>query len=122
MARKILILDDEEGIRDFLGTFFRDKGYTVYAAEEGSVALAIIEKESPHLMLLDLKMPSMGGMDVFRQAKRLKRDIQVIIITAMDDRRMRRYARRLGVIEYILKPFSLSYLNDLIEAKVCFPA
>lgn len=114
MKYKILIVDDEPGIRDFLRTFFQEKGYEVITVGDGESALSLIKKEDPHLMLLDLKMPSMDGEDVLKQAIRLKRDLKVVIITAMEDRKMRRYARRLGVLGYILKPFSLTYLHEVI--------
>ncbi len=109
---KVLLVDDEE---DFVRTMaermeMRELGSDV--ALDGEQALRMLEEELPDVMVLDLRMPGMGGMEVLRQVKEQYPDIAVIIMTGHGSDEEEAEARRLGAFEYLRKPVDF---NDLME-------
>jgi DNA-binding response OmpR family regulator len=117
MRWKILVVDDEEDIRRFLGTVLKEKGYEVLLAAEGEEALALAGRERPHLVLLDIMMPAMDGWEVLR---RLKADahtarIPVAVVSARTEVRARALSEGAGVADFVEKPFSLHDLLRRIE-------
>ena len=115
---KLLVADDETKIAKILETFFTERGYQVLLANDGTSALDLIQRERPHLILLDLRMPGPSGLEVLKEAKRLDETIKVIIITALDDQELMSQARELGASDYVIKPFSLDYLQNEVLAKI----
>lgn len=115
---KLLVADDETKIAKILQTFFTERGYEVHLANDGTTALECIRRERPHLILLDLRMPGPSGLEVLKAAKQLDETIKVIIITALDDQQLMSQARELGASDYVIKPFSLDYLQNEVLAKV----
>src|SRR3989338_6279988 len=115
---KLLVADDETKIAKILETFFKERGYEVFLAHDGTSALECIRRERPHLILLDLRMPGPSGIDVLKAAKELDATIKVIIITALDDQQLMTQARELGASDYVIKPFSLDYLQNEVLAKI----
>ncbi|MBN1585991.1 MAG: response regulator [Candidatus Omnitrophica bacterium] len=117
MAR-ILVVDDEETLCDFLGNFFLKKGCEVSKANNGEQALQAIDKSEPHMILLDMRMPGMSGMDVLRTLRERGQEIPVIALTAVDNDMVMDEAKQFGVIDYITKPFSLDQLEDLVLSRL----
>ena len=115
---KMLIVDDEIEICDFLKNFFTEKDYKVSIAINGEEALEEIKKNSPQVLLLDIRMPGLSGLDVLKQARELNKDLKVIMITAVENKEMMQLARKLGASDYITKPFSLNYLETNVLEKV----
>lgn len=114
-AQRILIVDDEEDVRLFLADFLGERDFAVETAKNGLEGLEKVKSWKPDTVLLDIMMPGMDGMDCLEAIKKWDSKISVIMITAMkDDDRIAR-AAELGAFEYILKPFSLSYLESQIE-------
>lgn len=111
---KILILDDEKGLCEHLEEFFKYRGYTVFAATNGKDAISIIKKEKPQILLLDIKMKGISGLDVLKKAKEGNTNVKAIMITAMDDETTKRQAKQLGADEYLTKPFNYDTLEKLI--------
>lgn len=111
---KILVLDDEKGTCEQLLEFLGYRGYRVFGALKGEEALAILERERPEIMLLDVKMPGIDGLDVLSQAKEKYPDIKVVMITAVRSPEARRQALAMGADEYIVKPFSYESLESCI--------
>jgi len=111
---KILILDDEEGICEQLGGFFKYRGYKVLSATNGKDAIAIIKKENPEILLLDIKMAGIDGLEVLKKAKKENADVKAVMITALDGEETKSQAKELGADEYITKPFSYDVLEKLI--------
>jgi DNA-binding response OmpR family regulator len=103
---KILIVDDEPGIRDSLSDVLVQEGYQVVAAENGENAINLIENEQFDLMLLDIMMPGMSGVDVLRVTHRKVPDLKVILLTAHGTLETAVEALRLGAHDYLLKPAS----------------
>ena len=112
---KILVIDDEEGIRDLLDTLLRRKGYDVVLAESGPKGLEIFRRERPDVVVLDLKMPGMDGFTVLRQVRSLNPSQPVIILTGAGTAETEQQVRALGVTEYVEKEFSLHLLGDSLK-------
>jgi len=107
---KILVVDDEAEIRSLLGAILQSKGYQAVAAEDGAAALQQIPRERPDVILLDLMMPRMSGMDALPEIKRLDPEMPVIICTAHADLATAVQAMKLGAYDYLTKPFDVELL------------
>lgn len=116
--KKILVVDDEHDICDFVKTFFSDRGYVVFNALNGEEALSIVKTEKPDIVLLDVKMPGMDGMATLKHIKDIDRDIVVIMVTALEDQDKMNEAYRLGAADYITKPLVLDYLEGAVEKNI----
>jgi two-component system OmpR family response regulator len=112
---KVLVIDDEQGIRDLLDTLLRRKGYDVIVAESGQKGLECFRRERPDVIVLDLKMPGMDGLTVLRQIHSLDPKTPVIILTGAGTAEMEQQVRALGVTEYVEKEFSLHLLGDALK-------
>ena len=111
---KILVLDDETGTCEQLRDFFSYRGYKVFGATEGEEAVSIIKKEKPQILLLDIRMPGINGLEVLKQAKEINDKAKVVIITALAEEDKKSEALKLGADEYIAKPFSYEKIEGLI--------
>ena len=103
---RILIVDDEEIMRESLTDWLKEDGYEVLAVEDGFKGLEAIQAGSWSVMLVDLKMPKMDGLEVLREVKRLQLNIPVIIITAYATVDTAVAAMKEGAYDYIIKPFN----------------
>lgn len=107
LMNRILIIDDEESIRDLLTDFLKNKGFEVVSAPNGMSGIALLKEEKFDLFLLDLMMPDMGGLDVLKELSFLRIDIPSIVITAFGTIQTAVDAMKLGAFDYITKPFIL---------------
>lgn len=105
MTRKILVVDDELEIAKLVRAYLERAGFAVVTASEGSQALAVFRHERPNLVVLDLNLPGMDGLDVCRALRR-DSDIPIIMLTARIEETDRLIGLELGADDYILKPFS----------------
>jgi two-component system nitrogen regulation response regulator GlnG len=115
---KILVVDDEAEIRSLLGAVLQSKGFDVVTAEDGAAALQQVQREHPAVILMDLTMPRMGGMDALPEIKRLDPEVPVIICTAHSDLATAVRAMKLGAYDYLTKPFDLELLALTLERAV----
>jgi DNA-binding NtrC family response regulator len=117
MARKIsiLVVDDEESVRDSLNSWFTDDGYHVKCAENAKRALSILESGDFDIILADLKMPGMDGLEMLRRIKTLNKDSIVIVMTAFATVDTAVKALKDGAYDYITKPFDPDDLSHLIR-------
>jgi putative two-component system response regulator len=115
---KLLVADDEQKICRLLERFFVERGFQVLLAHDGKTALACIRRERPHLVFLDLHMPGLNGLDILREAKEVDETIKIIVITAVEDAETIQKVQALGAADYVIKPFSLEYLQEEVLAKV----
>ena len=111
---KILVVDDEHDICDFVRTFFKERGFQVFTALNGDEAMSIAKKEKPDLVLLDIKMKGMDGLAVLKHVREFDRSIKVIMVTALEDQDKMNEAYKLGAIDYITKPLILDYLEETV--------
>jgi len=115
MSKSLLIVDDEENIRTFLADSFQENGYSTWIAETGKQGLDLFESNSPDVVILDLKLPDIDGLEVLKAIKSAKPDTQVIMITAYGKIKSAVEAIKLGAYDYISKPFKFSEINVIVE-------
>lgn len=117
MAKKIsiLIVDDEESVRDSLYNWFIEDGYEVECAENARKALSILESEGFDIILADIKMPGMDGLEMLKRIKALRKDSIVIIMTAFATVDTAVQALKDGAFDYVTKPFDPDDLSHLIR-------
>jgi DNA-binding NtrC family response regulator len=111
----ILIVDDEESVRDSLYNWFLEDGYIVECAENAKEALSILESRNFDIILADLKMPGMDGLEMQRRIRALNKDAVVIIMTAFASVDSAVRALKDGAFDYITKPFDPDDLSHLIR-------
>jgi DNA-binding NtrC family response regulator len=117
MARKIsiLVVDDEESVRDSLSNWFLEDGYQVECAENAKKALLLIESSHFDIILADIKMPGMDGLEMLKRIKALKQDAIVIMMTAFATVNTAVMALKDGAYDYVTKPFDPDDLSHLIR-------
>ncbi len=114
---RVLVADDEAGIRDLLADYLNSRGYATVCAQDGREAVEQVEQDpSMRLVLLDVSMPRMGGLEALRQIMTLPVHPDVIMITAVADREVARQALHAGAFDYVLKPFDLQSIESSITA------
>jgi DNA-binding NtrC family response regulator len=113
---KLLVADDEQGIRQLLTLVFEREGHSVRTAEGGRRALQLLREESADLIISDVKMPDMNGIELLRAARELLPDVAVVMMTAFATVETAREAFKLGADDFIQKPFDVDELK-LIVAK-----
>ncbi|MCJ7680609.1 MAG: sigma-54 dependent transcriptional regulator [Candidatus Aminicenantes bacterium] len=112
---KILIIDDEKGILDLLSMVFKKEGYEVGTAINAERALNLIETGDFDLVLSDIKLPNMGGMDVLKAVNSSKPDVSVVLMTAYGTISQAVEAMKIGAIDYIVKPFDMDELKIIVR-------
>jgi len=115
---KLLIVDDESDIREFARNFFRKRKIDVFVASGGRQALEIITKENPNLILLDVRMEEMTGIEVLKELRKTSPSVKVIMVSGVEDEETIKEANALGVIGYIHKPFILEELEKIVLAQL----
>jgi two-component system response regulator PilR (NtrC family) len=110
MSERILVVDDERVVRDTLSEFLVDEGYRATVAESGAHALAMVDREPPHLALVDNLMEGMNGIELLKKLKQDHPDIAVIIMTAFGGVDGAVDAMRHGALDYLVKPFTFDEL------------
>jgi CheY-like chemotaxis protein len=114
MGKKILIVDDEPDVRDYLSSFLEDEGFEIRTAENGLAAISLIEEERPDLILLDLLMPESTGASLYRklQEKEELKDIPVIVISGM----VGKDVTVMDFVQVLDKPIDRDRLLTIIQA------
>ncbi|MHB8918696.1 MAG: sigma-54-dependent transcriptional regulator [Desulfocucumaceae bacterium] len=115
MIPKVLVIDDEEHMCWALERAMKQEGYQVLTTNRGRTGLQLIREEGPSLVVLDLKMPEMDGMEVLKQAKELNPKLPIIILTAHGTIETAIEAMKIGASDYLTKPFDLDELKMVIK-------
>jgi len=115
LKKKLLIVDDQNGIRILLMEVFSSEGYETYQASNGKLALEIVRNVSPDLVLLDMKIPGMDGLDILKHIKSIDASIKVIMMTAYGELDMIKEATDLGAIMHFTKPFDIDELRQAVN-------
>lgn len=117
---KLLIVDDETDVREFAASFFRKRKIEVITASNGEEALGSIEKEKVDLILLDIKMSGMDGLETLRRIKERDKDAKVIMVTGRkpEEENVFDKCMQLGAIDYIHKPLELDELEKKVLAVI----
>ncbi len=101
----ILIVDDEENIRNLVEKYLTSEGYTVHSADNGAQGLAAVRRYRPDLVILDIMMPGMDGLEVLQQIRR-ECDVYVLMLTSRSDETDKVIGLTVGADDYVSKPFS----------------
>lgn len=115
---KVLIVDDQNGIRILLMEVFSSEGYETYQAANGKIALDIVQKNEPDLVLLDMKIPGMDGLEILKHIKQMNPDIRVIMMTAYGELDMIKEATDLGALMHFTKPFDIDEMRLAVNMQL----
>jgi DNA-binding NtrC family response regulator len=115
---KLLIVDDESDIREFARNFFKKRKVEVFVSSGGRQALELIAQENPDLILLDIRMEEMTGIQVLNELRKSKPSVKVIMVSGVEDEGIVKEANGLGVIGFIHKPFILEELEKIVMSQL----
>lgn len=115
---RILVVDDDPKVREILKDFLEIKGYAVTTVSSGAEALTVLEETQPHLILLDIMMPGMDGLETLRRIREMDQAVGIVMITSVDEGEIAKEAVRRGAYDYITKPIDLAYLELVILTRL----
>ena len=111
---KVLVVDDETSVVEVLSEYFSGQGYTVRTASNGEEALTALTEFKPAVVLLDVRMPGIDGVEVLRRLRAIDKGAAVIMVTANEDVELARETLKLGAFDYVAKPFDFGYLDQAV--------
>lgn len=117
-SKKILIVEDEPSLVFTLQDTLENEGYEVFVSEEGDMALDIVKKENPDLMVLDLMLPGMSGYDICKKVREMNYTFPIIMLTARDQEIDKVTGLNIGADDYMTKPFGVKELLARIQARL----
>jgi two-component system response regulator (stage 0 sporulation protein F) len=109
----IMVIDDQPGIRRLLAEVLQEDGYNIVIAANGYEALQKVKEITPRLILMDMKMPGMDGLETFRELKKVGKAERVIMMTAYGELELVKEAMSLGAYKYITKPFDINEIKKI---------
>jgi len=118
VAKKILIVDDQFGIRALLQEVLHKEGYVVFQAPNGQVALELVQTQAPDLVLLDMKIPGMDGLEILRNIRKMEMYTRVIMMTAYGELDLIQEAMEMGALAHFTKPFDIDELRQAVNAQL----
>jgi len=116
--KRILVVDDEQVVCNMLKKFLTQKGYEVTTVLSGEEAIKKVKEERPHIVLLDIKMPGMNGVETLKQIREIDKEVGIVMITAVKEDEIGRTCMQLGAYDYITKPLGLDYLETVLMVKL----
>jgi len=115
---KLLIVDDELDVREFAKNFFKRRKFEVSVASSGEQALSMLDTEKPDLVLLDVRLEKMNGIDVLRKMRESGNKTDVIMVTGINEKDTMEQAQQLGIVNYIHKPLILDELEKIVLGRL----
>ena len=115
---KLLIVDDEQDIRDFAKSFFSKRKIECLTAANGREAITLVRDQKPSLILLDIRMEEMNGLDVLAKIREFDKTVKVIMVTGVEEKEVLDRAKSLGIIAYIHKPLVLEELEKIVLKEI----
>jgi len=117
-SKQIMIIDDDPQISSMIAMYFENEGYAVRAFLSATQALMEIKKSKPNLIILDVMMPDMNGLDALKQIKALDSKIPVILLTGLHDESKAKEAFENHALDYITKPIDMNYLMNIVNSQL----
>jgi CheY-like chemotaxis protein len=117
-AGRVLVVDDEPGMRDLLSRVLGDAGHTVAAVEGGEEALVLLAREEFDVLVVDKNLPGIDGLSVLKLVRASQPALRAIMITAYPSEESDTRARALGVVAYIVKPFGVLTMIDAVDQAI----
>lgn len=114
MSVQLLIVDDEADVREYAANFFRKRKIEADTAASGEEAIKLVISQEPKVVLLDIKMEGIDGLETLKRIKELNKQIKVIMITGRNDEESKQKAREFGAYGYINKPLELDELERVV--------
>ncbi|MFH0840233.1 MAG: response regulator [Candidatus Omnitrophota bacterium] len=115
---RILLVDDEWDVCDFMMRFFAERNFQVFTATSGSDAILMAERDKPHIVLLDIRMKDISGIEVLKKIRRISKDPKVVMVTCVSDLDAMKEAKSLGATAYITKPLVLANLMEVVMSNL----
>jgi two-component system response regulator (stage 0 sporulation protein F) len=112
---KVLIVDDQKGIQQMLQAFFEIEGYETVTANNGSEAVEWVKKGNIDLVIMDVKMPIMGGIEALKDIRKINPQLPVIMMTAYAEFNQKSTAQKLGIIDWLYKPLDIELLKEIVR-------
>lgn len=116
--KQILIADDDPAIRAIFESFFLDRGYGVEVFQEGTSVMARLSSSRPEMLLVNVRLPEVSGMEILQESLELYPDLPVIVISCYGDEPLARQALRMGAYDFFLKPLDLATVELRLSAKL----
>ena len=116
-----MIVDDELDVREFARSFFRKRGFDVFIAASGREGLDLIEKENPDLILLDIRMSEMSGIDMLRELRQRNNPVKVVMVSGIEEEQAVQETTSLGALGFIHKPLILEELEKVVLREFAVP-
>ena len=115
---KLLVIDDDQDTCEYLKEFFEQRKCIVLTANSGKKGLSIVKKDKPDIVLLDVNMEGMSGLEVLKEIKAIDSAVKVIMVTVAADKEIRQKAEELGADDFVKKPLNTTYLEGTVSVKV----
>lgn len=115
MSASILVVDDEKEFRDLLKRILMEEGYSVAEEASGHAAIGAVKTKRPDLVLLDLRMPGLDGIQTMKRLKKIAPGLNIVVLTGYGTIETAREAMRLGALDYVTKPLNPAFLKAVIE-------
>ena len=116
--KKILVIDDEMSLCELIKDYLDEEGYRTFIATTAASGLALAKKEAPDLVMLDILMPEVGGLECLKRIKQMNPETIVVVVSGIADEEIARQAIRRGAFDYIHKPFNLRDLQERILDRI----
>ena len=116
--KRLLVVDDDKAMRQMLLGFFSQRGYKVAECESGEAALARLDELNPDIVLLDIRMKGINGLETLKRMRGLRPRLAVVMITGDENDEQAHQAMQLGAYGYVLKPFDLPYLELVVASRL----
>lgn len=114
--KKILICEDETDVQKSLGNILKDKGFEISSAEDGERAINMAKEINPDLVLLDIRMPKVDGLEVAREIRKFNSQAKIIFITAFQSPELIKEATKYDIVDYIVKPTTTANILNVVNA------
>jgi CheY-like chemotaxis protein len=114
----ILVVDDEPEVRQLVVEFLETRGYQTLTAASGEEAVSVVRQDQPDLILMDIMMPHMNGLEALQRIREIDREVGIIMLTAVDDELIAKQAMLREAYDYITKPLDFGYLELTILTKL----
>lgn len=111
---KLIVIDDENSVCELLSRLFTDAGYEVITSSDPLKGFELVSSERPDCIILDIKMPKIGGVEILQKIMELEDPPQVIMVTAYGNLESAMESMKLGAYDYIAKPFNLDFIKTVV--------
>ena len=114
MGAQLLVADDESDVREFIAKFFRRRKIEVVTVNDGDEAVKAVVEQRPQVVLLDIKMDKMDGIEALKRIRELDKQVKVVMVTGRDDEEAKQKTKALGAYDFVHKPLEIDELEKVV--------